>query len=264
MMNLHRIVRRGRSLLNLDREYALRRLVNRMIPVSAAASPSSSIFHVCLPKTASQFVRLVLSDPEVYHHCGKMPYPRMAALDLHFIQENYRRNCMFLNVACDYEEIAQYLGGNRSFFVFREPRELFVSWYISQKYTHPENPSVVAFRERSYGKSDLASMRLLLEEYEIIARIIRSWKGVCREDLLFCDFRSIVGPECTREWERIFEFLRIEMSPAQIRRVLDRYTRLLMTAGDGSKYNFDKRVMQRIFTDEVEEEWMNAYGDLCE
>src|SRR5690606_8038908 len=67
------IYRIARKFIDLRREQQLRALLSNFIPVRYR-SPVDNIYHCCVWKTASQWVRNVLSATDVYRYCGLLPY----------------------------------------------------------------------------------------------------------------------------------------------------------------------------------------------
>ena len=144
-MNLG-FLRQFRSLVPIRLEYRIRDELYSLLPVRHR-SRYENIFDCCVWKTASQWIRVVLSDPAVYQYSGLRT--------LHFtqsplIRKGHGREVHFplrriiSPVYCSYEAFAALssAANQRTFFVMRDPRDVMVSQYFSKRYSHRLNDNI--------------------------------------------------------------------------------------------------------------------------
>jgi hypothetical protein len=248
-----------RSLIDLKVEYRIRRGLYGLLPVSHQ-SRAGSILHFCLPKTASQFVRLVLSDPLVYQGCGKKPYPVTSLADKDEVLATATENRIFLGMFWTRHEVGQAVSGNRAFFVYRDPIDLFVSWYVSQRYTHPSNQRVAEFRRKTEKMKDVDAMRVLMNDFGRLAEVLASWSQFDAQEVFKVAFSDLTGSESVATWMALLAHLEIRMGEKQLEVLLRRYRRWLFEASPSAKYSYDKTEMRRQFDEGIGDEWSARFG----
>lgn len=261
-MGLYDVVRAGRFVINGNTEYKVRRGLYRAMPIKQHCG-ANSLWHACLPKTASQFVRVVLSDPSVYRRSGMLPFACDAGTAESQIIGDYRGRCLLLNVVRKSERLEGLLNGARGIYVDRDPMELFISWYTSQRYSHPDNPGVLDFRRRVEGLSDTGAMRVALDDFVYIYDIIRSWL-VVPECFIRVRYENVTGEGALDEWERIMGWFDIEIDRERLGGIVDRYRDLIFggEANLSRKYSFDKSGVRDAFERDIKSDWLSRYGSL--
>ena len=113
----------------------------------------TDVYHCCMPKTGSQWIRAILSDPKVHVYSGLTSFKfqetesgvsstRMVP-DPRF-EEALPINTIATPVFADYASYARIPkpAAFKTFFVMRDPRDIVVSWYFSS-----------SIRTRSWGAS---------------------------------------------------------------------------------------------------------------
>ena len=153
-MSIHERLLRNQRLRNLvppraKAAFAENRVLLRHV---ARRSDVRNIYHCCVHKTGSQWIRKVFADPEIYRVTGLRTYAYGPRLD------DGDRNRSYPEVSFDrpfpvrrivsplyipYESFVELPKPEpwRAFFVLRDPRDIVVSWYFSSKSSHPTNSS---------------------------------------------------------------------------------------------------------------------------
>jgi hypothetical protein len=150
------LYRLARKIIPLRREQQIRELLARLVPVRHR-SCAQNVYHCCVWKTASQWLRNVLSATEVYRYSGLLPYAYEVhegrdyrALQQRTFDHPFPLHRIITPLYVNYESFAsmpkpeQY----RAFFVARDPRDVVISHYFSSKFSHNENPGVLEERAR--------------------------------------------------------------------------------------------------------------------
>lgn len=106
-----------------------------------------NMYHCCVHKTASQWIRAILSDPRTYRYSDLSTYTYQNRLpgrsdhrkitDRAFV-EPFPRNTIVTPLYIDFENFAAIPKSERykAFFIMRDTRDLVISWYFSIRYSH--------------------------------------------------------------------------------------------------------------------------------
>jgi Sulfotransferase domain len=146
----------ARKLINVRREQQLRWLWSHFIPVRHR-SGADNIYHCCVWKTASQWIRNVLSSTTIYQYSGLLAYAYEQhegrddrALQVRTFDKPFPLRKIISPLYITRESFDQLPKPRnfRAFFVVRDPRDLVVSHYFSSRYSHLDTPSVLAERAK--------------------------------------------------------------------------------------------------------------------
>lgn len=230
-----------RPLVSFEMEYRLRRGAFRLLPTRGVAPGPQHVVHACAWKTASQWVRLILSDPRIYRHSGCLPFPYATVRARPAEARTYRRaKRSVLLAAYESAETIEALSGNKalnSFFVIRDPRMTLVSWYYSTRFTHRPTAGVLAHRAAMEGMTDSAAFSYCASAFAAeFGPILDSWAaraGTAR----IVQFEALTGPEGATVWADLLAGLGFTVPTATLESVLDTYSisNLAPAAGKGEK-----------------------------
>lgn len=274
-MSILRQIRRLRPLIDLEREYEIRRLAYGLLPVRHRSAYDIAA-HACLWKTASQWVRLVLTDPRLFMHGGLKPIPY--GRRMRFWQSPapvIPPGTMLANLYLDYERFHALVAGRRwaAIFVVRDPRDLLVSWYFSNRYSHDPNPAVLAKRARMDGLNDRDGILATLDDFDEFAALINSWtQAVQREpSIKIARFEDLTGPAAFQNWQGVLEHFDIQAPAATLAAVLRTYDVRKLRASPAAaqeqprteKYRSGRPGdWQNHFDPEITDIFMRRYGGL--
>jgi hypothetical protein len=200
------LYRLARQLLNVRREQQLRRLWSHFVPVRHRSS-ADNVYHCCVWKTASQWIRNVFSATAVYRYSGLLTYAYEhfegrddRSLQVRTFDRPFPLRTIVSPLYINYESFATLPkpASYRAFFVVRDPRDLVVSHYFSSRYSHVENPGVLEERGRLAGLSEEDGM-LVHMEYMVergIFQAIHSWSEQSHgnPNVRVFRFEDLVGP----------------------------------------------------------------------
>jgi hypothetical protein len=161
-------------------------------------------------KTASQWVRAILSDPLVYRHSGLRPY--LYSLDLpagydprdYFekkLTEPFPRRTIATPLYAGYETYRRLPkhGAHAVFFVGRDPRDIVVSSHYSMRYSHGLNPVIERDRSsiRELDESEALLFTIERWEREGLFQAMRSWAKAEATDpgVLIVQYEEITHPD---------------------------------------------------------------------
>jgi len=199
------------------------------------ASPVN-VYHASVQKTGSQWIKAVLSDPDIRRMTGLHTYPQhryewnefhASFPPYHFIPGLYISYGAFEEI----RKPSRYA----VFYVLRDPRDITVSWYFSMLHTHrlagkvPQHRAVLRERSRSDG---------LMYAIDVLAlkfAFMRDWLlRADRDRVLFVHFSELTeSPVPT--YRRILEHCGFAVSSDLLRAVTSRYTKETMAARERAR-----------------------------
>lgn len=187
----------------------------------------ANVFHACVQKTASSWLRQILSDPRTYRYSGlRMTLPPVDHRTL------WEKRLDFgltpgtlvspLYVAWEGYASLRPPTAHTVFFVMRDPRDLIVSWYFSARFSHPVegNPPLAAARaalERLDADAGLHYSIDYLGQYGIY-HALETWHAAAARDasILLLRFEDLTGPQQAEVFEQFLVHCDIRM-PARVR-----------------------------------------------
>lgn len=238
-------MRRLRALVTPTAEYRLRRAANRLLPVRHR-SRLDQLYHACVWKTASQWVRIVLSDPRLYRYCGLSPHLADDHLQADPAATRFPPRAIITALMRDHAFFAATPKPEhwRAFFVKRDPRDLLVSFYFSNRYSHRPNPGIMQVRAELNGLSDSQGLLKTLDRFDPLAAILTSWQDAAANDpnIAIVRYEDLTGDDQARHWQALLDWADIALPPLVLRRVLDTYSFVRMTGGrqPGEVDRYDK------------------------
>ncbi len=248
-------------------------------------SASDNVLHCCLQKTGSQWVKRILADPDVYRATGLSIYQYQADLpeghdprpvnERSFI-EPFPMRTIVSPLYIDYDNYSAIPKpeSTRAFFVTRDPRDLVVSWYFSQRFSHGlmgdigEVRGVLGDLPQPEGLSYAIRH---LDEFGLFAAQ-RSWLDAANDpDAIVVRFEDLIGADSFGTYRRIFDHCRLEVDDETLAALLERYSfERLSGRSRGSEdvyTHFRKGVAgdwENYFDDEVMATFRVVTGDLVE
>jgi hypothetical protein len=117
-----------------------------------------NIYHCCVHKTGSQWIKAILSDETVLKKTGMTLYTYQKHLPTkgdprklteRIFEHPFPGNCIVSPLYMDYNSYDSIPkpGSYKTFCIIRDPRDIIVSWYFSVKYSHPLMGKIPRHRE---------------------------------------------------------------------------------------------------------------------
>lgn len=202
-------------------------------------STSVNIYHCCVHKTASQWIKAILSDSRTYRYSGltlhtyqkTLPgcYDPRKVTDRAFV-EPFPTNLIVTPLYIDFEnfEAIPKPESYKAFFVMRDPRDVVVSWYFSMRYSHSPMGEIPGIREvlnsKSISDGILYSIDYLADFGEFEA--LRSWVHAPKSDqnVLLLRFEEITGSNNLQIIKTLFSHCDIYMPDRVLCQLLQDYS----------------------------------------
>jgi len=202
-----------------------------------AQSQYTNIYHCCVQKTASQWLRRVFADRVTYQYSGLRwaLFPAwMDSSTLRPIIQNppsrgFPRERIISPVYMDYEtfESMEKPESYHAFFVKRDPRDIVVSFYFSTLHAHLENDYIIATREKLKRGDKKAGLIAAIDELEeFLFPSLRSWERAREKNasVTIWKFEDLTNPENRYESLReLIEMLDISVPPQEFDDLMERY-----------------------------------------
>lgn len=281
MPQLYRVARR---LIDVRREQQLRWLWSQFVPVRHR-SRAENVYHCCVWKTASQWIRNVFSATDIYRASGLLPYAYEQfegcddrALQVRRFAQPFplRRIISPLYINSENFERMPKPAEYRAFFITRDPRDLVISHYFSSRYSHLKMPSVVAERARFEGMSDEEGMLLHIEYMAQLGvfEALRSWAMQRSNDekVEIFRFEDLVGPDQLEWMMQVMRHCDIEVPKSSLESILQRLSFVKLSGGrqpgdenTSHKYRSGKHGdWKKYFDNKITQSYHDAAGDLAE
>jgi len=242
------------------------------VPVDSRCA-YDNVFHCTVRKTASQWIKALLSDPLVYRHSGLMPYDPRVYKWRH--PQEMPRGRAVSSLFISYPKFAELPKPEqyRAFFVLRDPRDIVVSSYFSTRNSHTPMGDVPAVRKVLREKSFKDGMLYTIEHLRRKGtfRSMRSWvTAPGTPAVALFRYEDLTGERQHAEVERMMRHCGVELPPARLEELLSRYSFSRMRSDpEGtavvSHYRKGKAGDWRNhFDDDIDEEFRAATGDLVD
>ncbi len=199
-------------------------------------SEFDNIYHCCVQRTASQWLRNIYNDEVFYRNTGlrAIPYKEMGLAGAH-IDEPFPKRTIVTHLYISHPTFVSIPKprAHRHFFVQRDPRDAVVSWYYAARYSHKPMGSIPEMRRDLASRSQEDGIHYMIDA--INARgyfdALRSWTEVeptdsfriFRYEDIALDLRGFLGD--------LFNFLKIPAQPAELDSLAERKSFQQATGG---------------------------------
>ena len=250
-------------------------------------SAVENVYHCCVHKTASQWLRKIFSDRRTYQFCGldvfNYEQELPGGVDTRKITERtfdraFPSRAIVTPVYIDlpgFERIPKP-EKFRAFFVPRDPRDVVISWYFSVKLSHKVMGLIGDVREKLQALSEEEGLNYVIEFVESrgLFAALRSWQRGAGNDQRLRIFRyeDLTDEKQFATWKDLLAHCDVQMPDDVLRDVLKEYSFSALTKGrergaEDVKSHLRKGVhgdWKNHFTPPVEKKFREATGALVE
>lgn len=200
----------------------------------------SNIYHCCVQKTGSQWIKAILADELVlaktgmtiyiYHrHLPNQMDPRK--LTERTFTEPFPVNCILSPLYMDYKSYLSIPKPDfyRTFCIIRDPRDIIISWYFSVKYSHPPMGKISQHREflnQTSLTEGLIYCITYLKDYGLFAAL-QSWVSESAGDVLVKLFRFEELINSEQQFSlltQLFSHCQFQLSRPEILYLMEKYS----------------------------------------
>ena len=267
------LARKLRGLVSIDTEYATRRALYALLP--RAQPQTGALFHCCVHKTASQWVRLVISDPRFYMATGLMPrFAPSMQLESPDTREPVPEGSVVGSFFTEAETLLaiEKPADWRAFFVTRDPRDLLVSRYYSARFSHREDAFLARLRHEMRDLNDEEGILFVLENHfdSITERLLSFSRTAGTTDrIVLTRYEDLTGPNQVQVWTDLLECVNVPVPGRTIASILNFY-RMERLRAPGSAGKKDEKYRsgkpgewRTVFTPAITAAFDARHGDLA-
>jgi Sulfotransferase domain len=198
--------------------------------------PLTNIYHCTVHKAGSQWVAGLLSDETIRHKTGMKIFTYQKLLpggfdprqitDRHFylpFPENRIITPLYISYDC-YKSIIKPQS-YKSLYIYRDPRDILVSYYHSVKKSHPLMGDIESIRQQLQGMNQeeglIRCIKILNDQG--LWQSMHSWTLANDEKLLLIKYENLIGENYLRQFEEMLHHLEITLSQSSLTRLVNRY-----------------------------------------
>jgi len=198
-----------------------------------------NLYHCCVPKTGSQWIGKILSDPIFYRYSGLEGYHYQTSLpgghDSRKISDRsfaapFPKGTIVTPLYISFDNFTSLPKPERykAFFVTRDPRDILISWYFSIKHSHALLGNISKLREILNGMSFDDGILYAMEHLDSSGHFqaLASWVDGSRTDpnALVIRFEDLTGSTSVEVFEALFRHCDIHVPQKILRRLLTKYS----------------------------------------
>ncbi|MEH1124345.1 sulfotransferase domain-containing protein [Micromonospora sp. CPCC 206061] len=242
------------------------------VPVVARCE-YDNVYHCTVRKTASQWVKALLSDPVVYRYSGLLPFDQRVHRRRYPDAIPPGRVASSLFISYKRFSTIPKPENYRAFFIMRDPRDIVVSSYFSLRSSHTPMGDILQHRkilQEIPFKEGMLHVISHLKERGLFASL-RSWVAApSAETFRLFQYEDLIGERQLDEVEKLMRHCGIPIPRSDLTALLDRHSFSRMRkdsgeAGPVSHYRKGKAGDWRNhFDDDIYEAFVAATGDLVE
>ena len=209
-------------------------------------SSATNIYHCCVHKGGSQWIKKILSDQRTYRYSGLVPYTYQVRLpgrcDPRKITERtfdepFPRNTIVTPLYIVFEnfEAIPKPENYKAFYVMRDPRDLIVSKYFSTRHSHPPIGRIPQIRELLNNMSFKDGMLYVIEYFHDRGRYatLRSWIDLSSRDenVLLFRFEDLSANDNLEFFKKLFHHCDIRMPEEVLSQLIYDYSFKRLSSG---------------------------------
>ena len=243
------------------------------VPVSSR-SEYDNVYHCAMRKTASQWIKAMLSDPVVYRNSGLLPYDPRPYKWKH--PEPFPSGRVVSTLFLPHKKFMAVPKPerHRTFFVLRDPRDMVVSSYFSTRNSHTPMGDVPEVRKVLLEKSFKDGLLYVISNLNKKGtfKALRSWATAPdAEAIRLFRYEDLTGEHQAEEVNQLLRHCGIVLAPSELADLLARYSfsrmrsdRAAATATAAHYRKGKAGDWRNHFDDDVQEAFNTATGDLVD
>ncbi|WP_326555590.1 sulfotransferase domain-containing protein [Micromonospora sp. NBC_01813] len=232
-----------------------------------------NVYHCTVRKTASQWVKSLLSDPVVYRHSGLLPFDQRVHRRRYPDAIPPGRVASSLFVSRKRFDSIPKPEKYRAFFIQRDPRDIVVSSYFSLRGSHTPMGDILQHRKilrETPAKEGMLYIIKHLSETNLFS-CLRSWVvAPSTEAVRIFRYEDLTGEQQLDEVDQLLRHCGIALPRPDLVALLERhgFSRMRKTRlEDGSNSHYRKGEAgdwMNHFDDDIYEAFVKATGDLVQ
>jgi len=209
--------------------YYLQIIRLNVIPVKYH-SENEVVYHCCVQRTASQWLKNILSDPAIYQYSGLCFFnARMLGVEKQPKSIAHPHNSIVSPLYIDYGFFQkQYKPQNYAvFFVGRDPRDIVISHYFASRYSHTLMGDMLQ-RRKTLNKISVEEGIIYTIDYLRkfgLFNSLRSWYKAAQKNhrVLYVKYEKLVGAYQEEQFSVVLKHCDIGMPQDILRELLSKH-----------------------------------------
>lgn len=247
-------------------------------------SENENVFHCTVQKSASQWIRSIVTDERIYRYSGLTSYQYTQEMPGGFdprkitemsFDKPFPARTFVTPLYIDYESFKKIPKPRKYkvFFLMRDPRDLLISWYFSAKYSHALVGDLGRIRQELH-RLDLVDGLLYgidcLEDVGIF-KAQRSWADSPSNDtnVMLVKYEHLIKPDSAALFRQVLNHCDIRIPNNQLNDLLELYSFEKLSGRkrgqEDQNAHYRKGVQgdwKNYFNDKIQNRFMEASDDL--
>jgi len=201
-----------------------------------------NIYHCCIQKTASQWIKSILSDKLVYENSKmNVVIPEKNFIGTRIFDEDlvFEKNKIISPLYINYDDFIKVVKPKnyKAIFIMRDPRDFVISYYFSIKYSHSENPYILKIRNEIEKLSESEGIEYFIKKFnaeqKYIIKALLSWNENEKSNnhIKVYKYENLIGNEKLTYFNNLLDFVNIKLEIKKVEELLDKYSFKTLTQG---------------------------------
>ena len=197
-----------------------------------------NIFHCCVQKTGSQWIKAIFADKKIYKlsklHIHTYQTTMPGGFDSRILTERtfdkpFPNNTIISPLYITYENYRNIpkSENHRTFFIMRDPRDIVVSWYYSVKYSHADLRQIAEFREKFNQDKFSVGMKHAIEYLNNfgIFEALGSWQESKSDPRgLVVKYEDLIDGNSKETFSKLFDHCQIDLTEKELMELIEEYS----------------------------------------
>ncbi|MGF1492739.1 MAG: tetratricopeptide repeat protein [Microcoleaceae cyanobacterium] len=242
-----------------------------LTPFIEYQSQFDNLYQCCVPKTASTWLKEIFIDLRFVLYSGLLPF------QVDFLKKSRiipQRSIVTGTFAVSYQEFQalEKPENYRAFFVMRDPRDIVVSAYFSNRYSHKLMDHIAETRKVLESLPVAEGIIYTINTLKGVFSILRSWIRESKNDpnILLLRYEDLTGERSFQAFQALFEHCDVQIPDETVNQVLADYSFDKLSQGrqqgrEDQKSHYRKGVSgdwKNYFDSNVRLRFEEAAGDL--
>lgn len=247
------------------------RMLEPLSPYAKNISAATNIYHCCVPKTASTWINKLLTDFRIFLYSGLLPFQAEFVKNGNNIPKNAIVTGTF---PISYENFTKLEKPElyKAFFVMRDPRDIVISGYFSNRYSHSPIGHISETRKilnsLSIEEGIIYNMETLRDVFEILASWIDAEEK--NPNILLLRYEDLTGNKNLKYFHKLCRHCDIKIPEKQLQELISDYSFEKLSGGrkhgeEDRNSHYRKGVSgdwKNYFNEEIKEKFEEIAGHL--
>ena len=192
---------------------------------------NKNIYHCCIQKSGSQWIKKILSNEKFRWYSGLTTYTPdkdyIVPENRQDLSNPFPENLIITPLYLRYDEFIKMPKPEKykAFMVIRDPRDLTISWYFSTLYAHDILNKSMAEKRKLLSEMSMAEGIMYSINAIVCNPCLASWlKSGNNEKVMTVKYEDMVGKNQVNVFQKIFEHCNIFIPGKVVVNLLDLYS----------------------------------------